>query len=107
MSPVPPTGQVTPSGQTVVTPGQSLTLRCTVTHTDTDVTIAYRWRRDGLPYRSDVQSITLTTSTGDDINGLYECLVLLSAGDIHQAEPVQWKVGQAVVTVGGKGLKLL
>ena len=100
MSPVPPTVQVSPSGQTVVTPGESLTLDCAVTHTDTDVTIAYRWRRDGLPYRSDVQSITLLTSTGD-INGLYECLVLLSAGDIHQAEPVQWNVGQAVVTVGG------
>ena len=96
---------MTPSGQNVITPGQSLTLRCTVTHTDTDVTIAYRWRREGALYRSDVQSITLSTSM-DDINGLYKCLVLLSAGDIHQAEPVEWEVGQAVVTVGGKGLKL-
>ena len=100
---VPPTVQVDPSGQNVITPGESLTLHCAVTHSDTDVTVTYRWTRDGSLYRQNVQSITLSTSsnTADDINGLYACQVLLSAGGIHQAEPVEWEVGQAVVTVGG------
>ncbi len=90
----------------MTTPGQSLTLHCTVTHSDSDVTIAYRWTREGILYRSDVQSITLVGTTMDDINGLYKCMVLLSVSGIHQADPVVWEVGQAVVTVGGKQFKV-
>lgn len=93
--------QIAPSGQYVITPGESLTLRCQVTHTDTDINVEYRWTRDGSVYNGNVQSITLSASVGDSINGLYVCLVRLSAGGIDQAQRLEWEVGQAVVTVGG------
>ena len=44
-------------------------------------------------------------SQNGDINGLYACLVRLSASGISQAEAVEWKVGNAVVTVGGESSK--
>ena len=85
----------------MITPRESRTLHCQVTHTDTDINVEYRWTRDGSVYSDNVQSITLSAGVGDSINGLYVCLVRLSAGGINQAQPVEWEVGQAVVTVGG------
>ena len=97
---------MSPSGQSsVITPGQSLTLRCGVTPPDPDINVAYRWTRDGTLYTENVPTITLITSTdlsqNGAINGLYACLVLLRVAGIGQAEPVEWEVGAAVVTVGG------
>lgn len=93
----------------MIIPGQLLTLRCGVNPPDPDINVVYRWTRDGTPYRSNTQSITLMTSTdpsqNGDINGLYACLVRLSASGISQAEAVEWKVGNAVVTVGGESSK--
>lgn len=89
----------------MITPGESQTLRCAVTHPDPDVNVMYRWTRDGTLYTSNTQTITLTTSTNvdsSDINGLYACVVVLSASGVSQAEPVEWQVGAAVVTVGGR-----
>ena len=95
-----------PSGQSVITPGESLTLRCEVTPPDPDINVAYRWTRDGTLHTSNARDLMLNTnsdlSQNSGINGLYACLVLLSATGLSQADRVEWEVGSAVVTVGGK-----
>lgn len=77
-----------------------------MTPPSTDVTVEYRWTRDGAFYSSQ-QSISFITNTNDSptsngVNGRYTCTVLLRARSISEAEPLEWQVGFAVVTVGGK-----
>ena len=100
-----PTVIQSPSGQVVITPGSSHTLRCTVTPPNTDITVVYRWTEDNTFFSSQ-QSILFATDINDSptsngVNGRYTCTVVLSALSISAAEPVEWQVGFAVVTVGG------
>ena len=90
-----------PDGGVVLTPGSSQTLYCQVTPQDGDTTVSYRWTRDGGFY-SNTDSINLTaTSQTSNINGLYTCTALLRVTSISEADPAEWQVGSAVVTVGG------
>lgn len=88
-----------PSGQHVITPGNSLSLNCAVSHNVPDITISYQWTRDGEVHSTN-QNILLTAN--GQINGLYTCSVELRARSISGAQPILWQVGSSVVTVGGK-----
>ena len=100
---------MSPGGQYVITPGESLSLRCDVTPPDRDISVVYRWTRDGTMHAGNIQELMLTTnrdlSQNGDVNGLYTCFVVLSASGVSQAAAVEWEVpGSAVVTVGGESL---
>ena len=91
-----------PSGQDVITPGDMRTFECMVT-VDEDISVAYEWTKDGFRHSSG-QILTLTTSTDlsqNNVNGLYACFVRLTTISISGAEPLIWRVGTVVVTVGG------
>lgn len=91
-----------PSGQDVITPGDTRTFECTV-RVDADITVVYEWTKDGFRHSSG-QTLTLITSTDlsqNNVNGVYACFVRLTAVSISGAEPLIWHVGTVVLTVGG------
>ena len=94
---------------TVPNPGDTVTLKCSISDLD-GIEVQYVWTKD----QSSVPIQVVGGSSGDyhidDVttsnNGNYTCSVRLSISG-NAAAPLVITIGSALVTVGGKGIRQL